>query len=275
MRAIRQWVHFGYLQALSCLFPALIFAALAILKIVHVPFVPAYDVVLILCIGIQIAMIRSGLETMDELKVICVFHFIGLALELYKVHMGSWQYPQEGWTKIGGVPLYSGFMYASVASYLCQAWRRLEISLSNWPRSIWTVPLGAAIYLNFIAHHYIPDLRWMLTALLFILFFRTIVTFRVGESVYRMPLVLSYLLIGFFIWVAENIGTLLGAWQYPNQREAWTLVSLGKLSSWFLLVIVSFIIVAQLKHLKTSLHAGGKVAGYDSSSRRSDARPGR
>lgn len=250
MRMMRQLVHFGYLQAWSCLFPALIFLSLAVLKIVEIPGVPDYDALLVICIAIQVWMVRSGLETMDELKVIGVFHLIGLALELYKVHMGSWQYPQEGWTKVAGVPLYSGFMYASVASYLCQAWRRLQVGLTNWPRSIWTVPLGAAIYLNFMTHHYILDLRWILTGLLFLLFFRTAVSFQVGESRYRMPLVLAFLLIGFFIWVAENLATLLGAWQYPNQRDAWTVVSLGKLSSWFLLVIVSFIIVAQLKHLK-------------------------
>jgi uncharacterized membrane protein YoaT (DUF817 family) len=232
------------------LFPAAIFAALFLLRIAPIPHVPAYDAMLVLCIILQWLMVRTKLETLDELKVICVFHLIGLALELYKVHMGSWTYPQDAYTKIGGVPLYSGFMYASVASYLCQAWRRLDVVLLRWPRSYWTVPLGAAIYLNFMTHHYIPDLRWELTALLFIVFLRTIVTFRVGDAVYRMPLTLGFLLIGFFVWIAENIGTFLGAWRYPNQEDAWNLVSIGKISSWFLLVIVSFIIVAQLKHVK-------------------------
>jgi uncharacterized membrane protein YoaT (DUF817 family) len=253
MRPIRQLFHFAGLEAISCLFPVCIFATLAFTKLVSIPFVSNYDFVLIVCLLIQYLMLKSGLETPDELKVICVFHLIGLALELYKVHMGSWQYPQEAWTKLWGVPLYSGFMYASVASYLCQAWRRLEVGLIRWPSPYWTIPLGAAIYLNFMTHHYIPDLRWVLSILLFLLFFRTWVTFRVGESAYRMPLVLGFALIGIFIWIAENIATLLGAWQYPNQREAWSLVSFGKISSWFLLVIVSFIIVAQLKHVKGSV----------------------
>jgi uncharacterized membrane protein YoaT (DUF817 family) len=250
MYSIRKLLHFTYLQALSCLFPALIFLTLALLKIVHIPYIPRYDFILVVCMVIQCLMVRSGLETRDELKVICVFHLIGLALELYKVHMGSWAYPQDAWTKLWGVPLYSGFMYASVASYLCQAWRRLQISIVGWPRSIWTITLGTAIYLNFMTHHYIPDLRWVLTGVLFIVFLRTRVIFIVDHAAYRMPLVLSFLLIGFFIWIAENIATLLGAWQYPNQQQAWSLVSFGKISSWFLLVIVSFIIVAQLKHVK-------------------------
>lgn len=255
-RFVVQLCRFGYHEAMSCLFPAIIFAALLLFKIFPVPHVPSYDAMLVVCILVQWLMIRTKLETLDELKVICVFHLIGLALELYKVHMGSWTYPQDAYTKIGGVPLYSGFMYASVASFLCQAWRRLDVRLLRWPRSYWTVPLGAAIYLNFMTHHYLPDIRWVLTGLLFVLFLRTAVTFRVGDSRYRMPLTLSFLLIGFFIWIAENIGTLLGAWRYPNQAAAWNIVSLGKLSSWFLLVIVSFIIVAQLKHVKEGLKEG-------------------
>ncbi len=65
-----------------------------------------------------------------------------------------------------------------------------------------------------------------------------------------MPLLLSFLLIGFFIWIAENVTTFLGAWKYPNQEEVWRLVHIGKISSWFLLVVISIIIVAQLKHVK-------------------------
>ncbi len=63
----------------------------------------------------QWVMYKTGLETKDELKVITVFHLIGLLLEIYKVHFGSWSYPEERYSKVFGVPLYSGFMYASVA----------------------------------------------------------------------------------------------------------------------------------------------------------------
>lgn len=62
-----------------------------------------------------------------------------------------------------------------------------------------------------------------------------------------MPLPLAFLLIGFFIWIAENISTLFGGWQYPNQAESWELVHLGKISSWGLLVVITFTIVAELK----------------------------
>ncbi|MCX8047106.1 MAG: DUF817 family protein, partial [Anoxybacillus gonensis] len=53
--------------------------------------------------------------------------------------------------------------------------------------------------------------------------------------------------------IAENIATFFGAWQYPNQVDTWSIVHLGKVSSWFLLVIVSFLIVATLKQVKGNI----------------------
>lgn len=253
---------FGCQQALSCLFPVLIFLTLAVSKLVHIPHLYRYDFILIVCLLIQAVMYFTGLETKDEVKVICVFHLIGLALEIFKVHMGSWSYPEPGISKILDVPLYSGFMYASVASYLIQAWRRLHIRLHSWPSASVTVPLGAAIYMNFFTHHLVYDVRWLLTIILFVVFYRTWVEYRVDGVTSRMPLTLSFLLIGFFIWLAENIATFFGAWQYPDQKDSWSLVHIGKISSWFLLVIISFIIVAQLKHVK----AGRELSGGDGKS---------
>ena len=65
--------------------------------------------------------------------------------------------------------------------------------------------------------------------------------------------VVGFVLTGFFIWLAENVSTLLGAWQYPNQLGAWATVHLGKWSSWSLLVVMTFTIVAGLKHIKQSI----------------------
>ncbi|SOC19594.1 uncharacterized membrane protein YoaT [Ureibacillus xyleni] len=250
MRALKQLVSFGSQQALSCLFPVVIFASLAITQMIPLPFLPRYDWLLIIFLIMQWWMVHSGIETRDELKVITLFHLIGLALEMFKVHMGSWSYPEEGYSKIFGVPLYSGFMYASVASYLCQAWRRIHVELFYWPSFFLVVPLAAAIYLNFFTHHFWVDIRWWLSGLVIIVFWKSYVTYKVNGTIYRMPLVLSFILIGFFIWIAENIATFFGAWQYPNQTDAWSLVHLGKVSSWLLLVIVSFLIVATLKQVK-------------------------
>ncbi|MEX1023337.1 MAG: DUF817 domain-containing protein [Dehalococcoidia bacterium] len=259
MRAALQLARFGWEQALSCVFPVVIFASLAVTQWVPLPGLPRYDWLLVICLAMQWWMLRSGLETRDELKVITVFHLIGLALEVFKVHMGSWSYPEDGYVKVLDVPLYSGFMYASVASYLCQAWRRLDVGLVRWPPFPVVVPLAAAIYLNFFTHHYWIDVRWWLAALVLVVFRRTWVTFDVGAVRYRMPLALSFVLIGLFIWIAENIATYFGAWQYPGQSAAWEIVHVGKVSSWLLLVIVSFLIVATLKIVKGASHS--KVCG--------------
>ncbi|KAA0547121.1 DUF817 domain-containing protein [Bacillus sp. BGMRC 2118] len=252
-RALIQLTRFGWEMALSCVFPVVIFASLAITQIVSLPFLPRYDWLLLFFLLMQWWMVKSGLETRDELKVITLFHLIGLALELFKVHMGSWSYPEDGYTKVLGVPLYSGFMYASVASFLCQAWRRLNVVLVKWPRFFVVVPLVSAIYLNFFTHHFWIDIRWWLSGFVLVVFWRSWVTYEVNGTRYKMPLALSFVLIGLFIWIAENIATFFGAWQYPNQSDTWNIVHLGKLSSWLLLVIVSFLIVATLKLVKEKL----------------------
>ncbi|WAA09367.1 DUF817 domain-containing protein [Fervidibacillus albus] len=256
MRSIQQLVRFGWEQALSCLFPVVIFASLALTKIFPLPFLSRYDWLFIIFLIAQWWMVKSGLETRDELKVITLFHLIGLALEIFKVHMGSWSYSEKGFFKILGVPLYSGFMYASVASYIIQAWRRLKIELVNWPSFSFVVPFATAIYLNFFTHHFWMDVRWWLTALVIIVFWRSCVTYEVNGVRYRMPITLSFFLIGFFIWIAENIATFFEAWKYPNQTEAWSPVHFGKISSWLLLVIVSFLIVATLKRVKATYTDG-------------------
>lgn len=192
MLYIKQLLHFTYEQALSCLFPVVIFLTLALSKIVLIPGLYRYDFILIVCLLMQWVMYKTGLETKDELKVITVFHLIGLLLEIYKVHFGSWSYPEEAYSKVFGVPLYSGFMYASVASYICQAWRRLHLQMYHWPKAIFVIPLGAMIYFNFFTHHFLYDFRWFLTLLLFIVFFRTFVEFSLRGVTYKMPLVLSF-----------------------------------------------------------------------------------
>lgn len=204
------------------------------------------------CLLVQLIMYLTKIETKDELLVICLFHLLGLTMELFKVHIGSWAYPEEAYTKIFNVPLYSGFMYASVASYMCQAWRRFDLEMINWPKH-WPVRItGALIYLNFFSNHFIPDVRYAIGVMVLVLFWKSKVIFRIESTAYRMPVVVSFILIGFFIWLAENVATLLGAWKYAYQHKGWAMVNYQKISSWAFLVIVSYIIVAELKMLKDS-----------------------
>jgi len=245
----RELLHFGLKNARACLFPAFILAMLALTRVVESP-LARYDTLLMACLAMQALMLVTGLETRDELKVITLFHLLGLGLELFKVHVGSWSYPEAALAKVGGVPLYSGFMYASVASYMIQAWRLFGLRFVHWPRPALVVPLGALIYANFFANNVLPDQRAFLILAVLWVFRRTRVVFTPRAIPRGMPLVLAFLLIGVFVWLAENVATYLGAWQYPHQQDGWRMVDLHKLSSWALLVIVSLMIVVQLKHVK-------------------------
>jgi uncharacterized membrane protein YoaT (DUF817 family) len=246
----REILAFVWQQAWCCVFPVAIFVGLVVTAWCE-PVLARYDAMLLLCLLMQVAMVRSGLESRDELKVITVFHLLGLGLELWKVHHGSWTYPGAGYSKIAGVPLYAGFMYASVASYMCQAWRRLDLQVVAWPASWQTSLLGSAIYLNFFTNRYLPDARWGIFLMMVVVFRNTWVSFRCNGPLRRMPLILSFICIGFFIWFAENFCTFFNAWRYPYQHAGWQAVHLQKLTSWFLLVIVSFVLIAHLKRIKS------------------------
>ena len=61
-----------------------------------------------------------------------------------------------------------------------------------------------------------------------------------------MPLLVGWLLVALFIWLAENLGTFARAWAYPGQENGWTIVSPAKLGAWYLLMYISFVLVASL-----------------------------
>jgi uncharacterized membrane protein YoaT (DUF817 family) len=246
---MRAFLIFTKQQALCCFFPVLVFTLLGVSHF-FAGFIYRYDFMLIGCITIQAVLYVLKIETKDEVTVICVFHLLGLIMELFKTHIRSWAYPEYAFTKIVGMPLYSGFMYASVACYMCQAWRRFSLQLYNWP-SHWVARLvGALIYLNFFSNHFIIDLRYAVGLLILYFFRKAVVEFYIEGKTYRMPVILSFLLIGFFIWLAENIATRLGAWKYAYQHHTWAMVDYHKISSWAFLVIVSYIIIAELKIIK-------------------------
>jgi uncharacterized membrane protein YoaT (DUF817 family) len=182
-------------------------------------------------------------ETTGEMLVIAGFHVVGLVFELVKVSVGSWAYPEPALTKVLGVPLYSGFLYAAVGSYVVAAWRRFDLRVSGY-RALPTAAVAGAIYVNLMTHHWLPDLRWPLAGLLVAVTWGAVVHFTVGGVRYRMPLVVSFTLIGFFLWLAENIATYFGAWTYPHQLEAWRVVDPAKFGAWAMLVSVTFVLVA-------------------------------
>ena len=255
-RFLTEFIYFGIKEARACLFVGLFFTAVFSVPRTGLCGVPRYDVLLIIALAIQAWMVWAKLETIDELKAVTIFHIIGFALEVFKTSSGikSWAYPDFAYTKVLGVPLFSGFMYAAVGSYIIQAWRLFELRVTHHPPYWMAWGIALLIYVNFFLHHYIGDYRWYIAACALGLYARATVVFRPFDRESKMPFLLSFVLIGFFIWLAENISTFFGVWKYPNQFGAWSAVHVGKWSSWSLLVIMTFTIVANLKHIKERVH---------------------
>jgi uncharacterized membrane protein YoaT (DUF817 family) len=130
----------------------------------------------------------------------------------------------------------------------------LGLRIRHHPPYWLATAVALAIYANFFTHHWLPDLRWYVAACAIGVYARTTVLFRPHRREYRMPLLLGFVLIGFFVWLAENLGTFFGVWRYPNQIGAWATVHVGKWSAWSLLVVMTFTIVAHLKHIKARIH---------------------
>jgi len=260
LRWLTEFWYFGVKEARACLFVGLFFAAVFLVPRAGLAGLPRYDVLLAAALAIQVWMVWAGLETWDELKAVSLFHAIGFGLEVFKTSAAiqSWAYPDAAYTKLFGVPLFSGFMYAAVGSYIIQAWRLFDLKIRHHPPYWMAALIAALIYANFFTHHYIGDYRWYLAACALGLYARTTVVFRPLDRERSMPLLLAFVLIGLFIWLAENISTFWGVWRYPNQLGAWSAVHVSKWSAWSLLVIMTFTIVSNLKHIKASIHVPEK-----------------
>ena len=243
-RCAHQLLRFGWLQARCCAFAFALVGGIAVSRLVpdDLP-IARYDLVLVYGVLLAVLARKVGWDSARDTAVIAGCHLIGLFFELVKVRMGSWSYPEEALTKVAGVPLYGGFLYAAVGSYVCRAWHLFELRLDGYRPRIMAA-LAGAVYLNFFSHHWLPDLRWALAVLLLCATAGTFVRYRVGVHSYRMPLALSFVLIGFFLWVAENIATYAGAWSYPDQLGGWQPVSVAKFGAWALLITVTFVLAA-------------------------------
>lgn len=242
---IRLLVAFGVKEAWVCLFGGLM-VALLIASHLWYPAsaaLPRYDALTIAAILIQTLLIALRLETWDEVVVILLFHVAGTGMELFKTAVGSWVYPEFSYLRIGGVPLFTGFMYASVGSYIARACRGFDLRFSHHPSMRATVALSIAIYANFFLHHYLPDCRYLLIGWIAFLFRRCLVYFTIGRNCHRMPMLLAFALIAAFIWIAENAGTYSHAWLYPSQMHGWAMVSVSKWGSWFMLTVMSYVLV--------------------------------
>jgi len=255
-----EFLLFALKQAWACLFGA---AMLSLLILTHFLW-PAqaplarYDFLVLAAVAIQAAMLFTRLEQAEEAVVIAVFHVVGTLMEAFKTAHGSWIYPEPSILRIGGVPLFSGFMYGCIGSYIARAIRLFEIRFERYP-PIWGPWILALLaYVNFFSHHYVMDIRWGLFAFSALLFGRASFLFTPDRVPRRMPVLLGFLLVSLFIWVAENVGTFTSAWIYPSQRHGWSLVPIAKLGSWYLLMMLSFALVT-LVHRPERVARGATV----------------
>jgi len=240
-----EFLLFGLKQAWACLFGGLMLALLLGTKFLWPDDAPLarYDFLVIASVGVQAALLALKLERWDEAAVIFIFHVVGTIMEIFKTAHGSWIYPEESVLRIGGVPLFTGFMYACVGSYIARIWRLFDVKFTNYPPLWSTWALAVLAYLNFFTHHYTVDIRYGLFAFSALNFGRTMFYFTPDQKPRSMPMIVGALLVTLFIWFAENIGTFAAAWVYPSQKDGWEMVSPEKMGSWYLLMLLSFVLV--------------------------------
>ena len=244
---------FGLKQAHACLFGGFLLGIMIVTNFWYpIDFLHRYDFIFIAAIIFQCVLLLAKLETLRESLVIVVFHIVATVMELFKTSdaIGSWSYPEEYVFGIGNVPLFTGFMYSAVGSYISRVWRIFEFQYSDYPPRYFTVILVIAIYINFFSHHFIWDFRWVLLGITLILFWRTQVFFKIIKTHRNMPLLIGWLLVALFIWIAENIATYTNVWIYPNQKLEWQLVPVAKLTSWYMLMLLSFVLVSLINNIQ-------------------------
>jgi uncharacterized membrane protein YoaT (DUF817 family) len=250
--AAYEFLLFGFKQGWACLFGGLLLALLLGTHLFYPDGAPLhrYDFLTLAAIAIQAAMLAFRLETWREARVILIFHVVGTVMELFKTQAGSWTYPEASVLHIGALPLFSGFMYAAVGSYIARVWRIFDFRFSGYPPAWATWALTAAIYANFFTHHFTIDIRWGLFAATAAIFWRTRVHFRNWRAHRWMPLLVGFGLVALFIWFAENIATFANAWNYPGQEAEWRMVSIAKYGSWYLLMLISFVLVTLVQPVR-------------------------
>ena len=238
---------FGLKQAWACVFGAAMLVLLVAARVLYPDDAPLAraDALVLAAVAVQIAMLALRLESLREMGVIALFHVVGTVMEVFKTAVGSWAYEAEGFLRIGEVPLYTGFMYAAVGSYMVRVMRLFDLRFTRYPPLPATALLAAAIYANFFTHHYLPDARWVLLAATLLLYGRCVMSLRTHRLApwRRMPVIAAFLGVAGLLWIAENVGTAAGAWIYPHQRAGWELVPASKFVSWLLLMMVSVVLV--------------------------------
>ena len=207
-----------------------------------------YDYLLFYALIIQVCLLYLKLESWAEAKVIALFHLLAMGMEIFLTHpnIASWQYPQPAVFKILTVPLFAGFMYSAVGSFFARSLRLYLVSFENLPRFSHMLWLALLSYINFMSKFFVPDIRLGLFLWSILIFWKTKIRFELQHHSIQLPMLPILLILAFIIWIAENISTFYQIWLYPSQVDAWHMVGWGKLGSWYLLLLLSLVLVLKI-----------------------------
>ncbi len=244
---IELW-HFFVANLRASYFGVFLLSIFLLTQFVAIPFISRYDLIFLAAVGFQICVLVFRFEKLREFFIILLFHLLATGMELFKTHpaIGSWVYPgvASAVFVVGTVPLFTGFLYSAIGSYISRAFVFLKLSYEQFPNYVHLWILAVLVYINFFTHHFFFDIRYLLFAYIFAVFFKTKIHFEVYTKRRTMPFLLAAFLTALFVWMAENVGTFTHIWLYPSQIAYWQLVSFEKTGSWFLLLILSFALVS-------------------------------
>lgn len=207
-----------------------------------------YDYLLFYALIIQTCLILLKLESWAEAKVIAIFHIMAMLMEIFLTHpqIASWYYPQPAVFKIMTVPLFAGFMYSAVGSFFARSLRLYEVSFTGLPTFANMLSLAVLSYINFMTKFFINDFRNVLFLWSIVIFWDTKIYFKLQHYQMNLPMLPVLLILACIIWIAENISTFYKIWLYPSQVESWHVVGWGKIGSWYLLLLLSLVLVLKI-----------------------------
>lgn len=207
-----------------------------------------YDYLFFCAVSIQLLMLYFHLETWQEAKVIALFHVMAMVMELVLTdpNVGSWQYPEPAILKIMTVPLFAGFMYSAIGSFFARAIRLFQVSFQGLPQFHNMLLLAILAYINFMSKFFIHDIRSILFIWSVVIFWKTKASIQIKQQYYKIPMLILLLFLAFLIWIAENISTFYDIWVYPNQKDGWQIVWWGKIGSWYLLLLLSLVLIMKI-----------------------------
>lgn len=257
MTIFKSIFEFIYKAASAALFGILLLIAFALTASLganeHYGFY-RYDYLLFYALILQCCLLYLKLESWAEAKVIAIFHLMAMVMEIFLTHpqIASWNYPQPSIFKILTVPLFAGFMYSAVGSFFARSLRLFDVKFEKLPSFANMLSLAILSYINFMSKFFIPDFRSILFVWSIFIFWRTRIYFKLVHINFQLPMLLVLSVLAGLIWVAENISTFYQIWLYPSQVEKWHMVGWAKLGSWYLLLLLSLVLVLKILGHRTA-----------------------